>query len=425
MKQATSKLPRIRFKRYSDMWVSTALKDLSSLITKGTTPLEKVGIGSVNFIKIENINGLTGKITIKEKISESQHQGYLNRSQLRENDILFSIAGTLGRVTVVHKKILPANINQALAIIRLSEGDVEYIATYLKGMAVKEFVRKNPTISAQPNLSLEQIRNLEVIYQSNPEQKKIGCFFRELDGLSALNEQKYEKLLILKKTMLLKMFPKIGESIPEVRFKGFTDKWEQRKMGEIFLPIPNNTLSRAHLNNRAGRVKNIHYGDILVKYGEVLNVQRSTIPYISDDSIAIKYESAALLDGDIIIADAAEDETVGKCTEIQGIADELVVAGLHTIALRPVKIFAPSFLGYYINSNAFHRQLFQIMQGTKVLSITKTGMRETRISFPRDQAEQQKIGSYFQKIDDLIYDYSFKLEKYKQIKAACLQQMLN
>ena len=83
-----------------------------------------------------------------------------------------------------------------------------------------------------------------------------------------------------------------------------------------------------------------------------------------------------------MIADAAEDETVGKCTEVQNLGSQIVLAGLHTIALRPLAPFAPFYLGYFFNSDAFHNQLLSIMQGTKVLSISKTSIRRTKIFFP-------------------------------------------
>lgn len=123
-----------------------------------------------------------------------EHEGYLKRSQLKENDILFSIAGTLGRTTVVNKAILPANTNQALAILRMSEGDISYLVTVLKGKAVTDFIKKNPTIGAQPNLSLEQVSNLEIPYPSIEEQRKIGQYFQNLDHLITLHQRKCEML---------------------------------------------------------------------------------------------------------------------------------------------------------------------------------------------------------------------------------------
>lgn len=123
------------------------------------------------------------------KISEEEHEGDLKRSRLEENDILFSIAGTLGRVSVVKSSILPANTNQAIAIVRTKEGCIPYLTTVLKGRAVEDFIKKNPTVGAQPNLSLEQVNNLEIPLPKKEEQIKIGDYFSNLDNLITLHQR--------------------------------------------------------------------------------------------------------------------------------------------------------------------------------------------------------------------------------------------
>lgn len=198
--------PEIRFPGFTEAWEQRKLKELTSLITKGTTPLDKGNNGTVNFIKIENIDESSGEITITQKISMEEHNGFLRRSQLKENDILFSIAGTLGRVTSVKSSVLPANTNQALAIIRLKEGSLNYIKTYLKGKDVTDFIKRNPTIGAQPNLSLEQVGNLEIQVPCANEQLEIGQFFYTLDNLITLHQRKLEHLQEQKKALLQQMF---------------------------------------------------------------------------------------------------------------------------------------------------------------------------------------------------------------------------
>ena len=187
-------------------WEQRKLKEITTLITKGTTPLDKSNKGNVNFVKIESIDEATGEITIGHRISMEEHCGYLRRSQLKENDILFSIAGTLGRVSSVKSCILPANTNQALAIIRLNMGNLNYVKTYLKGRAVSDFIKKNPTIGAQPNLSLEQVGNLEINLSSYAEQEVIGRFFGLVEKLITLHQRKLEKLKNVKSALLEKMF---------------------------------------------------------------------------------------------------------------------------------------------------------------------------------------------------------------------------
>ena len=204
--QNDEKVPKIRFKSFTDDWEQRKLGEISSLITKGTTPKDKSGTGEVNFIKVENIDDFSGEIIGMSKISLEEHQGYLKRSQLQEGDILFSIAGTLGRVTSVKKGILPANTNQALSIIRLKEDNLEYVKTCLKGNVVADFIKRNPTIGAQPNLSLEQVSTLEIGMPSEAEQERIGLYFSNLDRLITLHQHKCEELKNIKKFMLQNMF---------------------------------------------------------------------------------------------------------------------------------------------------------------------------------------------------------------------------
>ena len=147
---------------------------------------------------------------------------------------------------------------------------------------------------------------------------------------------------------------------------------------------------------------NVHYGDVLIKYGEVLDVAKSELTYLIDSTVVRKYQSSILQNGDMIIADAAEDETVGKCCEIAGLTTETILSGLHTIPCRPLLNFAEGYLGYYMNSTAYHDQLLPLMQGTKVSSIGKSAIQETEIFYPKSETEQKQIGLYFRHLDHLI-----------------------
>ncbi len=165
--------------------------------------------------------------------------------------------------------------------------------------------------------------------------------------------------------------------------------------------LQNNTLSRAELGSD-GEVINIHYGDILIKYGEVLDIAKDELTYLIDSSITKKYQTSLLKNGDVIVADAAEDETVGKCSEITGLSGETVLSGLHTIPCRPTIKFAQGYLGYYMNSSAYHDQLLPLIQGTKISSISKSAIQGTDIVYPKSEVEQAQIGTYFRRLDNLI-----------------------
>ena len=189
---------------------------------------------------------------------------------------------------------------------------------------------------------------------------------------------------------------------PAIRFKGFSDAWEQRKFGEVFdCTVPNNTLSRAELSYDEGTVLNVHYGDVLIKYGSVLDVQKDDIPRIPH-RCREDFNGALLQDGDIIIADTAEDETTGKACEISNLQGSVIVSGLHTMVCRPRNRMALGYLGYYLNSNAYHHQLLPLMQGIKVLSLSRSNIQKTSVSYPTAVKEQQHIAYYFSQLDNLI-----------------------
>ena len=211
---------------------------------------------------------------------------------------------------------------------------------------------------------------------------------------------------------------------PKILFKGFEDDvWISSQFEEIFELIKNNSLSRAELSSE-GRIGNIHYGDVLVKYGECLDTSSDSITYIHNDEIGEDlYRRGALKSGDIIFADAAEDNTVGKCSELICNDEEQIVSGLHTIACRPKIEITKRYLGYYLNSNAYHNQLLPHIQGTKVSSISRKAIVTTSIVYPFAQRVQELIATYFYRLDNLISTSTSRLASLKQVKEASLQAM--
>lgn len=212
---------------------------------------------------------------------------------------------------------------------------------------------------------------------------------------------------------------------PALRFPDFLNdrEWEEDSVENLFSFIPNNTLSRAELNYENGSFLNVHYGDVLIKYGECLDVKKEMLPHITDDSIANKYRGSILKNGDIVIADTAEDETVGKCTEIVNITNEFVVPGLHTIAIRPKREFASRYLGFYMNSYSFRNQLFRLMQGVKVSSISKSALKTATIRFPSSVDEQSRIAGLLFSLDEMLAATNGKLEQLKAYKKGLIQQL--
>lgn len=133
----------------------------------------------------------------------------------------------------------------------------------------------------------------------------------------------------------------------------------------------------------------------------MLDASCDSLPRIADDTVANRLSCQPLADGDVIFADTAEDEAVGKCSELRGCKDKRVVSGLHTMACRPLFEFAPGYLGYYFNSAAYHNHLLPLMQGIKVISVPKSAIGDTDVRFP-GYSEQKAIGEFFLHLNSLI-----------------------
>lgn len=202
------------------------------------------------------------------------------------------------------------------------------------------------------------------------------------------------------------------------------EDWEVAKLGEKFRFISNNTFSRDFLCED-GDIKNIHYGDVLIKYGSTLDVSQSDIPAINSELMSSYSPKCFAEDGDIIIADTAEDETVCKATELWNIGEKLVVSGLHTMWCRPEQnTFAIKFLGYFMNTSLYHNQVLPLIQGIKVASVSKNAIQGTWLCIPPIE-EQCRIASALTSIDNLLDSLDRLISKKRDIKHGTMQQLLS
>lgn len=199
------------------------------------------------------------------------------------------------------------------------------------------------------------------------------------------------------------------------------DDWDVKPFSECFTLIRNNTYARECLTDHPGSVANVHYGDVLIKYGAVLDFTKNAVPYLKSD---VKPNKDMLRDGDLVFADTAEDEAVGKAVEVQGLKSRMAVAGLHTVASRPHDgLFAPRYLGYYINSTAYHNQLLPLITGTKVSSVSRAGFLSTYVTIP-SKGEQEKIAEALSDVDALLSAMTTLIEKKRAIKQGAMQELL-
>ena len=206
------------------------------------------------------------------------------------------------------------------------------------------------------------------------------------------------------------------------RLSGFDSEWRTHKFGDIFDILPNNAFTRAEMSV-TGIVKNIHYGDILTKYPEYICAESDEIPFIESGVDLSRFsEKCYVKSGDVIIADTAEDETVGKATEIIKV-DCLILSGQHTLLCRPKITFAERFLGYYLNAACYHDQLIPYITGTKVSSISRASITQTILRVPENR-EQAAIADILTDMGNEIKELEQKLAKYRLVKQGMMSELL-
>ena len=248
---------------------------------------------------------------------------------------------------------------------------------------------------------------------SAKEQERISLFLDAIERRIETQRTLVETLKKYKRGLSDTLFDRIAQS-PSCKIV---------KLGDAFELLQNNTFSRDDLTTNPSSVQNIHYGDVLVKYGAVVNISEDTPPYIKPTIDLQKFVATSYLrDGDIVFADTAEDYSVGKATEIAGANGLAVLSGLHTSPCRPLMKFHPMYLAYYFNSSLFRRQIYPLVQGTKVSSISKGELVKTSVYAPTER-EQRRIASMLYLLDLRITFEEKTVNALTNARTALLQQL--
>lgn len=305
-------------------------------------------------------------------------------------------------------------INNHAHVLKANKGyNRYYICNYLESLSYDKY----NTGTAQPKLNQEVCEKIPILLPCEKEQNNISNLLSLWDTAISKQTQLVEKLTLRKRGLMQQLLT--GKK----RLKGFEGEWKEVRLGEVCAFLSNNTLSREQLNNDNGEVQNIHYGDVLIKYPSVLDCNKIVLPFLNEGTYKESMNDF-IYDGDLIISDTAEDETVGKACEVQNVGNRKILAGLHTMLLRPnAGIFAPYFLGYYINSEAYHGKLLPLIQGIKVCSIGKLAIQNTSIAVPSID-EQNAIASILIQADKKIELANKKLTRLQEQKKGLMQVLL-
>ena len=334
--------------------------------------------------------------------------GYTSQPRHKGNSITITGRGTLG-----HAEYRTEDYDAIIRLLVLSpkiEISCKLISDYIN--YTTPFIYESTGV---PQLTAPQIKSTKLLLPPYKEQQGIVEVLQLWDTAIEKQLELIEKLKLRKRALMQQLLT--GKK----RLLSFSGEWKEVKLGDVSTFLRNNTLSREQLNDDDGVINNIHYGDVLIKYPSIIDCQKEKLQYINDGvSILTDYVE----NGDVIMSDTAEDETVGRVCEVQNVGNKKILAGLHTMLIRPHdKLFAPYFLGYYLNSEAYHKQLIPLIQGIKVCSIGKVAVQNTVLTIPSLE-EQRIIASVLVKADKEIELAKEKLANLQSQKRGLMQQLL-
>ena len=408
--------PKIRFAGFTDAWKQRKLKDLANVKDSARISNDFWTDNGVPYIRASDLsnNDLSGVLFL----SEETYSFYKKQTGAPScGDLLFNGGGEIGKA-VLKRDDKPLYVQGgAVLYVQTSsatELDGEYLESYFLSPAAKKYIDIASAGGTMKHFTLGPSQEMPIIYPSLVEQKKIGKFTTSLDSLITLHQRKCDALQKFKKSMLQKMFPRDGENVPEIRFAGFTDAWEQRKLGEVIEELYNGqTPSRANNEYWNGNINWLASGDL--NRGIVTHTtEKITNKGLEDTHLRIVPKGTFVM----AITGLEAAGTRGNC----GILGIDTALNQSCMALFPIdKILDTKFMFQWYRKVGEEYGI-NYTQGTKQQSYNAELIKILPISFPNIE-EQKKIADFFSKLDRLITLHQRKLETLQNMKKSLLQKM--
>lgn len=401
--QTDSNVPQIRYKGFEEDWEKRRFRDIVSNLSGGASikpeDYQKNGIrtvpkGAVNSSGIADLSG--SKYVSNDFFARNQSSKVSTGNLITSLRDLVPSAPNLGRLVKLEGKAEDFLMPQGVYKIELHFGvDEAFVISYSNGERFRKIIASEKNGSTQVHLRNGEFLDIGISTPSHLEQTKIGEYFREMDRLIGLHQRKHDKLVTLKKAMLQKMFPQPGATTPEIRFKGFSGEWVEKKIHEMFQVTRGNVLAATKTSPKQTTEAPYPVYSSQTKSNGLMGYYKS---YLFEDAITWTTDGAN--------------------------------AG--TVCYREGKFYSTNVNGVLLSDRGYaNRAVSESLNQEAWKHVSHVGnpklmnnvMSQIKIFVPDTIGEQQKIGTYFRTLDSLISKHAIQLQKLQQIKSACLEKM--
>ena len=412
-----NKTPAVRFKGFTEDWEQRKLCEITTeKLTNGVMNYRSVEPTDVRHINVINMY-TSDEIHIDELSFSAYDDSVLNKCNVEFGDV-FLTRSSLKPEGIAEPNVLLANgrfvFDDHLIRMKINKKKYDpcFIKICLETRHIKEQFIKSSKTTAFTTIGQDDIAECIGLFPDITEQKSLSLIFSSIDKLITLHQRKYEKLVNIKKSMLYKMFPQNGNKVPEIRFTGFTDEWEQRKFSELAETRRGLTYNPSNIRDSGIRVlRSSNIAEDQFTYGE-------DDVFVEPDAANIPYANR----GDILITSAnGSTRLVGKHAIIRDIPDNSAVHGGFMLLARANN---SEFVNALMSAPWYSKFISLYVAGGNgaIGNLNKNDLDEQDVLVPED-TEQKAIGQYFEQLDNLITLHQRKLEKLKQLKQAMLHKM--
>ena len=387
-------VPKIRFPGFTEDWEQRKLGEFADIVT--------------------------GKLDANAMKADGKYDFYTSGIQKYRIDVpafegpAITIAGNGATVGYMHLADGKFNAYQRTYVLSSFKANREFLFFEI-GNKLPQKIAKEARTGNIPYIVKDMLTDLVVSIPSELEQKKIGAFFLNLDSLITLHQRKLESMKLLKKSLLQKMFPKSGETVPEVRFPGFTDAWEQRKLESLCIKFTDGDWIEAKDQSDSG-VRLVQTGNVgVTEYLDKPNNKK----WISEETFN-RLHCEEVLPGDILISRLPEP--AGRACIMPALETKMITAVDCTI-VRTAPEINNKFLVQYLSSQSYFKEVNTCLAGGTRQRISRSNLANFDIPVPTDKAEQDAIGEFLDNLDNLITLHQRKVEALQKLKKSLLQQM--